>query len=139
MAGFDHSALDVRQEYWYQYSYPYRLSNYRKRALANPQTVAMMNFQQPIQSFAHTITMNIEKQGVLDGFVLWVDYVLDATEPQSGTNMLRFWNGLDFPAYMTQTIKFVPAPQQVQAGKQVIIEAQFAVGQSDVEFKFTLL
>ncbi len=137
VAGFDHSALDARQEHWYTYSYPYRLSNYRKRALGNAHPVAIMNFQLPIQSFAHTTTITIEKSGVLDGLVLWVDYQLDNSEGNATT--LRFWNGLDFPAYSTQTIRFLPMSQQVQAGQQIVVEVQFTVGQSEVEFKFTLL
>lgn len=123
--------MDARQDDWHIHLYPYRLSNYRKRALASPQTVTMMNFHQPIQSFQNITQFTIEKAGSCDGFAIWVDYVLDSND-----NMLQYWNGLDFPAFMTQSIKFLPASECVTAGNQCIVQSCFEVGQSDVQFSF---
>ncbi len=135
VSGFDHTPLDVRQQGWYQYLYPYRLGNYTKRSLAPPVCLSSLDFRQPAQGqIVAAVDIPMHTAGKCDGVALWVDYVLD----EHG-NELRFWNGTDFPPYLTQSIKFFRDPRIVEPGNILRIQAYYEPGQSDLEYAFNFL
>lgn len=115
--------------------FPYRLANFRKRALSPPIQVLGLNFYSPIQSIQDAVGQSIiQIAGQCDGFAIWMDYVLDSEE-----DSLKFWNGSDFPAFKTENIRFLPQSKIVKPGDRVLVNANFEVGQSDFSYAFNFI
>lgn len=135
VSGFDHAPLDNRQQNWYQFLYPYRLGNYNKKPLAPPVCLTSLDFRQQCQSKVDfAVSIPLQSAGRCDGVALWVDYILD----NEGTQRLTYWNGIDFPPYLTQSVKLFRTPQNVQVGQTLDISATLELGQSDFEYSFNL-
>jgi hypothetical protein len=84
VSGFDHRSLDERQGNWHEFLYPYRLANYRKRALASPAVIGMIDYREnEVKPIHHLTEIPFEINGTCDGIAIWVDYVLYEEAPQS--------------------------------------------------------
>jgi predicted RNA methylase len=136
VCGIDHSFLDQRQQLWHEYLYPYKLSNYRKKPLAKPIQVATLNYTQPISDIHTMQEIVFDQVGTCDAVVIWVDYVLENGSGSNNQTTLRFWNGFDFPPFMTQNIRFFPHYPQVKVGNKLLVQSQFMVGESDFQYSF---
>lgn len=122
--------MDNRQQNWHEYLYPYRLANYRKRPLAQPIEIAILDYAQPISKIECSKEIIFDQSGTCDGVAIWVDYVVD------NERKLRYWNGFDFPPFMTQNIRFFPTYPQVQKGNKLLVRTNFSVGDSDLNYTF---
>lgn len=131
MCGIDHSFLDQRQQNWHENLYPYKLSNYRKKPLARPIQIAVLNYSQPISDMQAVHEIVFDQAGACDGVAIWVDYVLDSNQ-----TALRLWNGYDFPPFMTQNIRFFPQYPQVKVGNKLLVQSSFTIGESDFQYSF---
>jgi hypothetical protein len=148
VSGFNHRALDEKQQNWFEFLYPYRLANYRKRALASPSVIGTIDYslQSPengMFSPIHQMTeIAFEINGTCDGIALWVDYILHEDYSSSSSSMsphrLSFYQNNDFPPFMTQNIKFFQTPEVVNIDSKLIAEIYFENGQSDIQYHFEI-
>lgn len=165
MSGFNHLPLDERQVNWHEFLYPYRLANYRKRALSTPAVIGVIDYRENEVKPIHQLTeIAFEINGTCDGIAIWVDYLLAedqeqqlaAQQPESifshpsqpaqhqqpyplQHNRLIHYFHNDFPPFMTQSIKFLPTPEPVSIGNKLIAEIYFENGQSEFQHRFEIL
>lgn len=132
VSGFDHGPLDAVQANWHEFLYPYYLANYRKRVLAKPVRLAVLDYYTLAEQFQDILqqTVRIETAGRLDCLAVWVDYDLD----REGRASVENFNGQEFVSYSPQTLKFLPAPRLVQQGEHVNIAMALPQGSSDFQF-----
>jgi hypothetical protein len=148
VSGFNHRALDEKQQNWFEFLYPYRLANYRKRALASPSVIGTIDYsiqssENPSVSAIHQMTeIAFEINGTCDGIALWVEYILHEDYSSSSSlasqHRLSFYQNNDFPSFMTQNIKFFEKPAVISIDNKLIAEIYFENGQSDVQYHFEI-
>lgn len=127
---FDHTPLDNCQSHWHTFYYPYRIANYKKRALSTPHALCYLNYAQTISPIRNSVEITMESDGSCDGFAIWVDYELNSS------NLLTHYNNGDFPPYLTLSVKFNEVSKQVRAGDKLTVNISFTPSASDFEYEY---
>ena len=159
VSGFDHSALDDRQENWHTHMFPFKLNSYRKRLLTKPQAIATLDYTSMIplgSPPSSSFTLPFVTDGLCDCVVLWSDFdctpgLLGRTSPEMNDEMeshliLRQWNqqtdsdgDFDFPSHLKTSVKFFSKPLVVKKEvASVIATVDFQEGESDFTYSFCI-
>ena len=141
VCGFDHQPLDSVRESWHTYTFPYKMSQYRKKFLTKPTEVHVFEYQDfNSANDCHYSTLNIpfNTNGRSDAVLIWVDYQL-----APGINLLSLdadvdTNRFDFKDYLKSGVRFFQQAMDVTSSSSLEVEVSFKVGDSDVSLQFAI-
>ena len=140
VSGFCHKPLDEARRNWFEHSFPYKLSQYRKKFLTTPTHVLAFDYQEEsidLSPLAWTVSVPISDQGTLHAIAIWVDYQLSPEEMLSAVYRDR-WGSYDFREYLKIDVRFFESPVLVSSSNFLEVKAYFAFGDSEVALQYSI-
>ena len=137
VCGFDHLPLDNARKDWHEHTFPYKMSQYKKRFLTQPTEVCTLEYQgfDNADTSKHKILhIPFDECGRSDTVVIWVDYQLT---PDINLSYLESKAGkTDFKEYLKSGVRFFEQARDVTTSSYLEVEVGFCVGDSDVNLQF---
>lgn len=127
--GFDHKEFDKLQNGWNKFEFPFPLWMYKSKFLSEPQILCELDYINTIHNINNSINIKLNKNGLLHGLVIWVNYYyfdndILSTGLDEDNNFSKGWK---------QIVKFVDKPKNVE--KDNIIKVDFTFDPTISEWK----